>query len=335
MRRVWVLAAVTLACTSVAHAAAPPALVWPAPPEPARIAYESAFGSAADLGITPRLFSRLRDWMTGRRPDAMVKPMAVAVASDGVIYVADPGAHGVHRFDVAHRRYTLLGGPGGRALPSPVGLGAGPAGRMYIVDSRLARVFAVEPGAREAAPVALAGELRQPTGVAYDAATRSLAVVDARAHDIAVFAADGTLRARWGARGNAPGTFNFPTALARDGDGRLAVCDALNFRVQVLDGAGHMLAHMGQLGDGSGDFARPKGVACDAAGRVYVSDALFHAVQIFDPAGRYLLGFGQLGTRPGEFWMPAGLCVAPDGRLFVADPYNRRVQVFRIVEAGR
>ena len=180
-----------------------------------------------------------------------------------------------------------------------------------------------------------AARLRQPTGIACDAAPDRVFVSDTAAHRIVVFRRTGegaALRYEtvFGTRGAGPGEFNFPTHLWWSDAGRLVVSDALNFRVQVLDGAGRFEGQFGRAGDASGDAARPKGVATDAAGNIFVVDALFHAFQIFDAQGRLLLGVGARGGAPGEFWLPTGIFIDA-GRIWVADSYNGRVQVFRSV----
>lgn len=317
-------------------ASVPPAMVdeepllWPYGAAKPRVAFVKSFSRADDLGIRKNFFRQMQDLFFGAEETRLVRPMAVLVV-DGVIYVADPGAHGVHRFDVASGDYRLIGRGDDGDLPSPVGLARGAGGEVYVSDSRLAQVLLIRPGARVATPLALAEPLRQPTGLAYDAASQRLAVVDTAAHQVKIFAADGHLLQRIGQRGNGDGEFNYPTYLSVSPQGGWIVTDSLNFRVQRFDAAGHFLGKFGQQGDGSGDAARQKGVAVDRYGHLYVVDALFHAVQIFDEAGRLLLSIGERGEQRGEFWLPAGLFIDADDSIYIADSANHRVQVLRYI----
>jgi DNA-binding beta-propeller fold protein YncE len=306
-------------------------LVWPPAPAPARIEFVKTFSSATDLGISRTFFERIADFLFGPPDSTVHKPMAV-VARGGLIHVGDPGAGGVHRFDTAHGRYTLVKGPKGARLPSPVGLAVDAAGVVYVADSVLARVFVIRPGADEAAPLALAATLKQPTAIAV-APDGRLYVVDTTAHVIRVFAANGDALATIGGRGTGPGEFNYPTHIALGPQGRILVNDALNYRIQVFDAAGHFVSAFGRHGDGTGDAARQKGVAVDRYGHIYVADALLHAVQIFDEAGRLLLPVGEQGQQPGEFWLPTGLFIDRDDHdtIYVADSFNQRVQVLRYI----
>lgn len=319
------------ACTSRAPTVSPePPLVWPAAPEPPRIAFVQAFSRAEDLGIRRGLWQRFGDLLFGVKDLGIVRPMAV-VEAGGVLYVADPGARGVHRFDRLNGRHDLIVRAGKQSLPSPVGLARGSAGEIYVSDSALRKVFMIRAQSQVAEEVQLGTELRQPTGIAVDPASGRLFVVDTGTHRVQVFERDGTLAASIGERGVGPAQFNYPTLLWRDATGRLYVTDSLNFRVQILDPQGRFVAQFGRHGDGTGDLARHKGVATDSRGHVYVVDGLLHALQIFDASGRLLLAIGAQGREPGEFWLPVGIFIGEGDMIYVADAYNRRVQVFRYI----
>ncbi|MDO9095012.1 MAG: 6-bladed beta-propeller [Rubrivivax sp.] len=319
------------ACASAPVAPPPgPPLVWPAAPDAPRVQFVRTIVRAEDLDIRKGLMQRLSEVLFGANDQRLVRPMAVADAG-GVLYVADPGVRGVHRFDRQAGHYEIVRRADGLALPSPVGLALGGGGEVYVADSSLRKVFVLAHGASAVTELPLQAELRQPTGLAFDSATGRLFVADTAAHQVLVFERDGRLATRLGRRGEGAGEFNFPTLLWRDAAGLLYVTDALNFRVQVFDAAGRFVSQFGRLGNGSGDLARHKGVATDSRGHIYVVDGLLHALQIFDSRGRLLLGLGAQGSEPGEFWLPAGIFITADDTIYVADAYNRRVQVFRYI----
>jgi DNA-binding beta-propeller fold protein YncE len=333
--RAAAMAAMVIALSACAPAVGPvtetaPPPVWPAEPAPPRIAYVRAFSQPADLGIGKGLLERLGEIVFGAAESRLVRPMAVVVV-ERTIFVADPGAKGVHRFDGARARYDLLRVEGGAPLLSPVALARGAEGAVYATDSALAKVFVLRPGAGAFTPLPLKAVLRQPTGIAHDAATGRLYVTDTSTHQVHAFERDGTLAFSVGGRGTGNGEFNYPTLIWCGADGRLYVNDSLNSRIQIFDRSGRHLSSFGRAGDGTGDLARPKGLATDAHGHVYVVDALFHAIQIFDASGRFLLSVGTHGRERGEFWLPAGIFSDSDGTLYVADSYNRRVQVLRYI----
>lgn len=305
-------------------------LVWPdeidAPP---RVAFVKAFSRPDEFGIAKGLLQRVSEVFFGASDARLIRPMAVVVVK-GVVYVADPGARGVHRFDPVAERYDLIAGEGDAALPSPIGLARGSEGEVYVTDSELAQVLVIRPGAKAAVPVALP-HMGQPTGIAFDPESGRLYVVDTAAHRVNVFNRDGTTHASFGQRGKGDGEFNYPTLLWRDSKGQLYVTDSLNFRIQVFDAQGRFLKKFGQLGDGTGDNIRQKGVATDSYGHIYIVDALFNAIQIFDQNGGLLLSLGSLGSDVGEFWLPVGIFIGEEDLIYIADSYNQRVQILRYI----
>lgn len=304
--------------------------VWPEAPDPPRVEFVKTFSRAEDFGIQRGFFRRLVDLLLGENELRLERPMAV-VAVNGVVYVADPGSKVVHRFDPVAGRHDAIGAAeGDTALLSPVGLARGAAGEVYVTDSAAGRVLVIRPGAAAAAPTPLP-LLQRPTGVAFDAATGRLYVVETGAHRVSVFERDGKLHARYGSHGSDDGEFNYPTQLWRDARGRLYVTDSLNFRIQILDAQGRFLRKFGQAGDAMGDFMRQKGLATDSFGHVYIVDALLSALQVFNEAGDLLLSLGELGQGRGEFWLPAGIFIGDGDTIYVADSYNKRIQVFRYI----
>ena len=307
-------------------------LQWPPAPAPARIEFEHSIRRPVDAGIQRGWFTRVADWLFGEEEWRLQRPSAV-VRQEGVLYVADPGHKGVHRLDPVRARHDLVRGPDGMALPSPVGLAAGPGQQVLIADSALGQIFVLGPHDAQARALPLTRPVQQPTGIAYSAAREEIAVVDTAAHQIQVYSTKGQWLRTVGKRGKGEGEFNYPTYIALAPNGQWVVTDALNFRIQVLDPDGTCVRMFGRQGDGSGDFGRHKGVAVDAHAHLYVADGLFSAIQVFDMQGQFLLTLGSLGRAEGEFWLPMGVSIdGPD--LYVADSANQRVQVFRLVEAS-
>lgn len=309
-------------------------ILWPAPPAKARIAYESSFSQPADLGIGRSFWQWLSDVFTGSRSYHLIRPMSIVVTVDKTLYVADPGAKGVHRFDQSRGEYQFITRSEEQILPSPVGLALGPDNSVYVSDSELSRLYQIRANKEIAIPVFPQLKLSQPTGIAYDALTHRLYVADTAQHHIVVLSDKGEVIKVIGRRGHADGEFNFPTYLCLDTRHRLFVTDSLNFRIQIFDRDGNYLGKFGQYGDGSGNLARPKGVALDTGGHIYVMDGLLHALQIFNEQGNLLLPVGQRGTAPGEFYLPTGIFIDSSNQIYIADSHNQRVQILRYLGDG-
>jgi DNA-binding beta-propeller fold protein YncE len=293
--------------------------VWPQKPAKARIAYVNSFTTASDLGIKKSFFASIVDFFTGKDEWQLVRPMAVLATVDDKIYVADPGAGTVHRFDTGNSQYTAILRPDDQALPSPVGLALGAKGELYIADSYLGEVFVVAAGSDTAEVMEFEIKPEQPTNIAIDRKSQQLYVVDSAAHNIKVYRPDGSLLNTIGQRGEKEGEFNFPSMIWLDNQDRLLVSDALNFRIQMFDLSGRFIRKFGQRGDGTGNMSRPKGVASDSYGHIYVVDALFHSVQLFNDSGEFLLNVGHRGNATGEFLLPTGIYINHDNMISIAD----------------
>jgi DNA-binding beta-propeller fold protein YncE len=309
----------------------PSSLVWPLPPEPARIRFVTAYRTVDDF--KQKKGSRWKSLLLGPDPASnvtqLLKPYGVAVARDGRVFVTDTAARRVFVFDPVAKQVRFVGENGPGKILKPMGVAVDDTGRVFVADATLKRVFAYGADGRLAVAIGRDGELENPSGLAIDRQRQVLYVADARKHQVLCYSsADGSFIRALGKRGVASGEFNFPTNLAVDREGRLYVADTLNFRVQVFDASGAVVKTIGRHGDGPGDLNRAKGVGVDSEGHIYIADTSFNNFQIFNGDGAILLFVGATGVGPGEFLLPAGLFVDDEDRIYVADQGNARVQVF-------
>ncbi len=323
---------VLIGCGRKAGVIFPPAqaaLLWPAPPEAARIRYVGSISGQADLKAPVSGLQAMGEGLFGKSPTrSMLSPYAVCTDDGDRLFVTDTNAQVVHVFDLSNRLYAAWQPAKDRRFSQPVGLAwDGHERNLYVSDSVDQRIHVFSDNGTQISLIGQ-GELTRPAGLAFDPTSRRLFVADTGAHQVVVFAADGHVIKRLGGRGIALGQFNFPTNVALDHHGRLYVSDSLNFRVQQFDADLSPLRQFGKKGDLPGYFSQPKGIATDSRDHLYVVDANFETVQIFNPDGRLLLDFGHEGRGPGEFWLPAGIFIDRADRVWLADTYNRRVQVF-------
>lgn len=131
--------------------------------------------------------------------------------------------------------------------------------------------------------------------------------------------------ASWGSRGNKPGQFEEPRALALDSAGNLYVVDSKNNRIQKLSPAGDVLKVWGTAGSEPGQFKDPCGIAVGPDGSVYVADTWNHRIQKFDADGNFLK---QWSPKDPGFWGPRGVAVSDEGHVYATDTGNKRVVPF-------
>ncbi len=368
------LIAFALLVAAPAHAARAPReserLVWPAPPETARIEYVRELRGPRDIGASESALRRSLMALAGAKPSESVdlaRPTDVYGDAEGRLYVSDASAGRVYVFDPVKHSVTPWVGKGASRIGRPMGIGGDLAGRVVVCDQVNRRVLVFDREGNLQAALGGSKLLINPVDATMDAAGH-VYVADSYLHQIVVFGLDGQVLHRIGKtlgdatgkaseappvddgnvwsqrsatskdvrenRGGGPGEFLYPLSVSwNERLGMLAVVDGLNARVQLFDRHFGFVRSIGRMGDTPGSFARPKGVAWDADDHLYVVDAAFNNVQIFDTEGRLLLVFGEQGKGAGQLWLPLGMCVDPLGRVVVADRYNSRLQVFQYLGA--
>ena len=306
-----------------------------------KLVFEGTFSSEKDVKPKRSFFKKVLDVMVGA-PDVhfMVRPFSVVSDSHGRIIVTDPGAGGVHIFDLKEQKYKFITRKEKtkEAMTTPQCVAVDAQDNIYVTDSELGKIFVFEPGGKFSRVIGSLkhgeGYFKHPTGIAVDSAAQRIYVTDTWRDQIFVMDMQGSVLQRIGKSGSGEGEFNFPTELRLDGP-NLMVLDAMNFRVQALDRSGTFQFAIGQLGDVRGEIFRPKGLGIDSEGHLYVVEGQSALVQVFDRRGQLLYYFGKKGTGFGDFQLPTGLFIDREDHVYVVDSYNRRVQMFRYFSASK
>jgi DNA-binding beta-propeller fold protein YncE len=308
--------------------------VWPYPPNKPKVTYVMDIKGFKPSGDSQSLFETIAYGRSGSDDDSLGLPVALATGRDGRLAVADMGRRCVHFYVPSEQKYVRLSDGGGEALTSPVGVIFDDELRLYVSDSVAGKIFVFGGDGKFLSTIDKtgSGQLKRPTGLAYNLHKKLLYVVDTFDHKIYAFNTKGEVLFSFGGRGEKEGMFNFPTYIFWSPAGNIYVADTMNFRVEIFDDMGRFLDSFGRHGDGTGNLAMPKGVAADKDGVIYVVDSFFDNVQLFDRKGTFLLTVGKRGGDKGEFWLPSGVFIDDGGILYISDSYNKRVQVFKITE---
>lgn len=300
-----------------------------------KLVFEGSLSTERDIQPKRGFFKKLVDVVIGApEVHAMVRPFSVVTDSRGRLIITDPGAAGVHIFDVKEQKYKFISRNDKTKEPmtTPQCVAVDAQDRIYVTDSDLGKVFVFEPDGKFSRVIGSLkrgeGYFKHPTGIAVDSEAQRIYVSDTWRNEIYVMDMQGSVLQKIGKNGGGDGQFNYPTDLRIIG-GELFVLDAMNFRAQVLDRSGQFQYAVGKLGEAEGEMFRPKGLGVDSEGHLYVAEAASGLVQVFDRQGQLLYYFGKRGTGFGDFQLPTGLFIDRDDRVYVVDSYNHRVQMFR------
>jgi len=190
----------------------------------------------------------------------LTHPVAVAVAADGMIYVADNERGGIVVFDAQERFSQVFGAEKFK----PVGLAVS-GDRLLATDltSQTVIIFDRRSG-KEIRRVGKVGdgdgEFRVPLGIAVDK-QGNFYVADMMRCRVQKFSAEGSFLGGFGTMGDSAGKFARPKHLSVDADGIIYVVDAAFQNVQMFDDQFRLLMAFGAVGNFPGSMDLPAGIA--------------------------------------------------------------------------
>lgn len=308
--------------------------VWPAPPNSPRVRFLREIKGPDEIVPSKGKIQRFVELVTGEKKSTLefFTPYGIITNNDSVIYVADPSAGTVHRYDLANREVTYIVQAGDEFLASPVGVALDSKENLYVSDSVNAKVYKFNKSGEFENKLKMAKEFLRPAGIAINNRDEKF-VVDVLAQKLYVFDKDDSFVGEF-PKVQSGEELNSPSNVAVDRLDNVYVTDSMNFMVRVYDHDGNLKENVGGIGDVPGFFARPKGVALDSNQHIYVVDANHDNFQIFDQQGRLLLFVGKNGEGPGEFYLPSGIYIDKQDRIFITDTYNHRIQIFQYLKEG-
>jgi iron(III) transport system ATP-binding protein len=215
--------------------------------------------------------------------------------------------------------------PEGSKAPAPRAITAGPKGESFVLDNA-GRVLVLDDQGQCVRqwwmPEHSVGKPERVL-VCRDG---TLAVADTHYHRVVVFDQTGQVKLMFGRKGEGPGEFIYPVAIAEDDAQNLYVCEyGGHDRVQVFRPEGTYVREFGNFGTEPGEFQRPSGILW-RDGRLYIVDAFNNRVQVFHDDGRLV----ELppGAFAAELHYPYDIAVDPQGTFFVVEYGAGRVTSF-------
>lgn len=328
----------------------PSKLVWPNPPNIARVKWLNYYTGMKIDRTPPPTTKKKQSWMdrvAGTKqednidklktfPWQLIGPYGIAFDSKNLVYVADQKVGAIFIFNTETHDATLIKNGSDAHFELINGLAIDDGDRLFVSDGHLHRVLVFNP--KHEVEGQIAEGLVDPVGLAVDNENRLLYVVDEQQDQVIVYDADSLKELRRiGTPGKkhtltTPGDFGGATNVAVDGDGNVYVTDTMNSRVEIFDADGNFISTFGKAGDGPGYLFRPKGIAVDSDGHIWVADQFQDRLQVFNREGQLLTYIGDThANAPGQFKALVGVAIDKQNRVFTTEQYPGRMQMFRYI----
>lgn len=286
-------------------------IVFPSPPDTARVQYLTSISQTSDIADEQ---SGLSKFFNGENPNSgIAKPFGIC-AIKNKIYVVDSKLHGIHTIDLQRKVMEFKSPQGGGFLKFPLNVFADTIGNVYVADQNRKEIVVFDYNLEY--KTCFGNKiLEKPTDVA--AYKDKIYVADAANHKIQVFSAkDYKLISSFPDVPEKDTAFlHQPIHLAVKNN-KVYVTDFGEFNIKKFDIDGKFLNTIGSYGESPGQFSRPKGLAVDKNDYLYVLDAAFQNIQIFNNANQQLMYFGGDKSGPGYLVMPIRITIDYDNLEF-------------------
>ncbi len=274
-------------------------IIYPAPPDAARIQYLTRISSSKDIAPKQSAFSKT---VVGKEKILPIyKPYGVFMRN-GKLYVCDVSIAGLEIIDFETKEFNYFIPDGQYRLKLPINSYVDINDQLYIADVTLQKIMVFDSIGTYITSFGKKENVK-PTDVFVHG--NKIYVPDANNSRVNVYKKD-TYEFEEYFPKSEKGDDSFlykPTNIFVN-DSKVYVSDMGNGKIQIYNLKGEYLGSVGKYGKNIGEFVRPKGIAVDREDNLYVVDASFENVQIFDKEGKLLLFFGGSYKGPGDLWLP-------------------------------
>ncbi|GAP16731.1 NHL repeat-containing protein [Levilinea saccharolytica] len=280
-------------------------------------------------------------------PGYFAWPHSVWVHTDGSVFISDPWAKAVRKYDANGNHLADFGHPGTETgwiddgyFQDPLKMATDADGNLYVTDHYLHIVRILNPLGEQTGWIGDPGtsgtddeHFNTPEGIFISPVNGQIYIADTYNHRIQVFDSDVNhlfTIGEAGVSGSDDNHLDNPIGVAVDDSGNIYVADTFNNRVMKYDADGDYLAQITDL-----EF--PTSVAVDnTRGHLLVGVVYDAYVPYYNLADlSYAGAFGEFdvqGDDDTHFMEPHGVAVDEvGGKVYIADSPNRRVLVYSAV----
>lgn len=267
----------------------------------------------------------------GSLADGVKEPSRVALDAQGNVYVSEPAANRVHKYNSAGQEVASIN------VPRPYGIAISPSGIIYVCSVQVPQranhyvnksaVLVYSPALAQTGTLGAAqGEFDAPVDIDIDG-SGDIYVADAAKGAVRVYNAAGVHQRTIGG-GYLRGQWTKAVAVsdrANNGAGEVYVIDSARTsvqgnmvdapRVSVFTKGGTLVRSFGQFGVEAGKMTTPTGIAVGNSGALYISDSGNNVVHILSAADGAPVGEGGLYAQ--HAYQPSDVCISRNNLAYV------------------
>ncbi|MBI2966496.1 MAG: hypothetical protein HYY40_01615 [Bacteroidetes bacterium] len=303
-------------------------IIYPPPPDTARIQFLTRISSAADISGSRNWFV---NFLLGKETGMpILKPYGIAVQK-GKIFVCDKGLAGLEIIDLEKRSFDYFIPSGNGKLSMPLGCYADTSGLLYVADAGRLQIVVFDRDGNYVKSIGDTADFKPTDVFVYD---RKIWVSNMAGHKIDVYSTDPPYILLNSFTQSEPGKIDYlysPVNIFVNNE-KVFVTDFGDFKIKMFSHDGKFLDTLGTYGINMGQLAKPKGTATDRESNVFVADAAFENVQIFNKEGKLLMFFGGPYKGPGDMWLPVEVVIDYDNmsyfQKYVATGFELKYLIF-------
>ncbi len=283
-------------------------IIYPPPPDTARVQYLTSISSSADIEGKQSKFSK---FVLGEQtPLTISKPYGIEIRF-GKIYLCDAGARLIVIIDLEQQKFLYFIPEGKGQLKKPINCYVDEKGYLYVADIERKQIVIFD---KDGKYVNAVGEKENFKPSDVFVSDNKIWVCNLADNKINVFNNEGDYEL----------INSFPNSEKTDDDflfspvnfqvtnDKVYVSDFGGFKTMIYNDKGNFISSIGSQGKAPGKFLRPKGIAVDKDENVYVVDAAFENAQIFDKDGNVKMYIGGHNANNGDMSLPAQIVIDYD-----------------------
>lgn len=303
-------------------------VIYPSPPDTARIQYLTSISSSQDIIGTRNSFNK---FIFGENDNFLInKPYGIDVKK-GWIYVCDTYIHGIVIINLEKNTFEQFIPKGKGELKVPINCFVDNKGFLYIADSERKQIVVFDENRKY---ISCFGESENFKPVDVFVESNKIWVSNLAGHQINIYNNDSDFKlinTFPDNQNDENGKLFSPTNIFVTED-KVYVSDFGDFKIKIYSKEGKYIESVGSYGKGIGQLARPKGIAVDKEKNLFVVDAGFENTQMFNKEGKLLMFFGGSYKNHGDMWLPAKVRLDYNNldyfRKFVDPEYNLKYLIF-------